>query len=121
MLPRDELLQRMRDLRAALEGVCGLLVSPSPEVLDRCTPMLEVAASTLRGCQKDLHFASADPAFRVEARHLVWAVRLAGRLLECGWEYHQGWAQRLGAMAAGYEPGGGPATLKMCSRLSLSA
>ena len=120
MIPRAETLQRLRDLRGRLDGVCGLLISPSPEVLERCTPMLEMTVSELGWCQKDLQLARGDTACWREARRLAAAVQLAERLLVSGWEYHQRWSQRLGSMVAGYAPGGEPAAMKARSRVCMN-
>jgi hypothetical protein len=95
-----------------VEGVCALLVSPSPEKLERCERILESAVSSFAG----LHPApSALPAVH-QLRTALWR---AGQLLEGAFQYHEQWRRRRSVSLAGYQAGGSPAAMPPQRRMCL--
>jgi hypothetical protein len=101
-------LERLYAVRPEVEGVCGMLVSPSVEVLERCTRVLEYACSELASCRTWADGAHGNPEALVEAHCLQDAVRRACRLLESAWDYYTKWNQMWAALSAGYTARGEP-------------
>jgi hypothetical protein len=106
--------------REKLDQACALLLSPSPEALDLCTPLLQAAIAHVTACQAAIGSpAQAEPDASAEGRRLHAAVRRARCLLEAAATYHQNWARRMGAMSAGYDGRGEPALVERGRRLIL--
>jgi hypothetical protein len=105
-------VQAIAAMSSAVERVCTLLTTPSPETLERCERVLESAATSYAG----LRLERAD---RPAVEELQSALALAGRLLESAFQYHEQWRRRLGASLAGYQPGGDPAAVVHPSRVTL--
>jgi hypothetical protein len=101
-----------------LDRACALLLSPSPEALDQCAPLLIAAIAHVTAGQDAIaRPARADAAASAEGRRLQAAVRRARRLLESAADYHHNWARRMGAMSAGYDGRGEPAAIERGRRL----
>jgi hypothetical protein len=94
-----------------VEGVCALLTSPSPEILEGCERILENACSSFGAL-------SPDRADLPAIQRLQTAIRQAGHLLDSAFQYHDRWKRRLNASLAGYRPGGLPAPVSHQSRVS---
>lgn len=118
-MPAADMVERLRAARAEVDRACALLVSPSPEVLDRCSRTLETAGSRLAECRPLLREGTGNPAALQEARRLQAAVRHAGRLLEGAASFHLHWSRWLGAMCAGYTQGGHAAPAPHGNRVSI--
>ena len=92
------------EARQRMQAVCDLLVSPSPDNLDRSASLLAAATIDLRteATRPDVRTALGS----VEAVHEL--VHRAGTLLEGAAEYHRRWRALAGSLTAGYTPGGRP-------------
>jgi hypothetical protein len=100
------------ELAREVDGVCLLLISPSPEIMERCERVLEGARSALsdwRPQRSELH----------ALKQLQAALGRAGRLLESAFQYHQRWRRRLDSHLGGYLPGGNPAVVAHPGRVIL--
>lgn len=114
------LTEQLAEAREKLDCACNLLLTPSPEALDQCAPLLEAAVIKVTACQKAISGQQqTEPAASAEGRQLQAAVRRARRLLESAAEYHQNWIRRIGAMSAGYDGRGEPAAVDRGRRLML--
>jgi hypothetical protein len=100
------------ELARHVEGVCLLLMSPSPESMERCEQILERASSTLLSLQPQRSDLPAVEKLRA-------ALGRAGRLLESAFQYHGQWRRRLDSNLAGYLPGGNPAAVAHPGRVRL--
>jgi hypothetical protein len=114
-------VERLGAARSRLEQACGWLLSPSPDTLDRCSGILESAASELDGNLAALSLARGDPEALAECWRLRRAVRRAGALLENAAAYHREWDRMLGGMADGYVRGGEPAAVLRPGHIDLRA
>jgi len=115
-----QLTGHLSDAREKLDRVCDLLLSPSPEALDQCTPLFQAAIARVTACQAAAtRPAQTEPGAPAEALRLQSAVRRARCLLEAAAEYHQKWARRIATMSAGYDGRGEPAAVDQGRRLIL--
>ena len=108
--------ERLAAARTTVDRVCQLLLSPTPDELDRCSGLLEAALSQLAACRSPASPALVlDPALSEEvldqARLLKTSIGRASRLLESAAAFYTNWIRCLGALCAGYTPQGQPATL----------
>jgi hypothetical protein len=103
---------------AQMEGVCALLQSASVAGIDDCAVSLSLAVERLR-VWREAH-AGSRPECAAELCRLRKLVGLARTLLDRAAAFHEGWAVRLGTMAAGYAPTGDPAGFRNELRASLS-
>ena len=115
----EGLIEGFRTVRAEVERVCAMLISPSPEVLDRCPDLLRRAGEGLAALHPWLKPAHGNPQALAEAQQLRATVRRAGRLLQNAADYHTRWNQILGTMSAGYLPGGDAAPVNRPGRVCL--
>ena len=106
--------ERLAAARAQVDRACHLLLSPTPQALDRCAQLLASALSELTACQGDSAPASRA---RTEAQRLHRSIGHTRRLLEGAAAFHQNWIRWLGALCAGYTRHGEPASLERVSRL----
>jgi len=100
-----------------VEQVCTLLVSPSPEILDRCPLLLANAQAKILDSPHWLRSGDVDAL--AEANRLRRAVLRADTLLRNAWAYHRNWNRLLGSLSGGYVPGGRPATVAHQGKLLL--
>jgi hypothetical protein len=120
MSDRAQLSEQLAAARENLDRACELLLSPSPEALDQCAPLLEAAVTKVTACQQAVAGQEwTAPGASAEGRRLQAAVRRARRLLDSAAEYHQNWARRIGALSAGYDGRGEPAEVDRGRRLIL--
>lgn len=109
----------LESVRAAVEEVAALAVSPTPEVLARTAPLLQSAVACLRAVRGRRGLASADPRQAQELKQIRRAIYRAGALLRKAQQYHAGWSAYLGARPGGYRADGQPAALLRPSRFSV--
>ena len=102
----DLVFERLLSARSEVEQVCILLASPTAEVLDRCTAVLESASAALISCQPWLKGAQGNPEVLSEAGLLQRAVRRASRLLQSAYGFYMRWSQAWLGLTAGYTPFG---------------
>ena len=112
-------VKQLRSSCGEVERVCDLLLGPTPDALDDCSTVLEVAARSLAALRPSLHDSRGDAEALAEAWRLQRTVRRAGALLANAAAYHQQWQALVGVMTAGYGPGGHPAEAVQSGRLSL--
>jgi hypothetical protein len=93
---------------------CHMLLSPTPDVLDQCSLLLETATKNLAACRP---VPDDKPVALSEARQLHAAVRHATLLLDAAMAFHDAWARRLGAISGGYTARGEPAAVDRGFRL----
>jgi hypothetical protein len=87
--------------RTQVEALRRALLSPSPEEIERCLPALEEVMRSLSFVEKEL---PDDACGQLEM--LSKELRIVNRLIERGAAFYRGWAEMLGAAAAGYMPTG---------------
>ena len=110
--------ERMAAAQAHTDRVCQMLLSPSPEQLDRCTELLAAAVSEMTVCRDAAAdpIRSRDPEILAETRRLQGSVRLAQRLLSGAAAFHADWIRCLGGLCAGYTVHGEPAAVELGPR-----
>jgi hypothetical protein len=114
-----EILERLAASRTAVEQVCHLLLTPSAEVLDRCSGILSGVVVNMSAGGEPVKSRQADPAILSELRELQLSVSLAGHLLEGAASFHAGWARILRSMVLEYTPRGDTGSLGGSSRLAV--
>src|SRR5437879_6562932 len=106
------MIEHFADTRTQIDAACALLISPTPEVLDRCAVLLESASRHMAECQPQLAGLRGDPA----AIEGAWRVRLsflkAGKLLANAARLHSDWTSIRGALTGGYTDRGEPAPVR---------
>ena len=113
--------ERLAAIRSQLDTVCGMLISPTAETLDRCTAMLESAAGRMTESLPDLGGARGDALALEEAWRVRRCYQRAAALAENAARFHGGWMAVRGAMTGGYTPGGEPAEVRYPGRVFLEA
>jgi hypothetical protein len=107
--------ERLAAARVAVDDACQLLISPTPEQMDRCARLLESAAAELRSFLQSLR-ASNHIQTRAEelaeTRSLVSSILRARRLLESAGAFYANWLRCLAALCGGYTGHGQPAPLE---------
>jgi hypothetical protein len=101
--------ERVRETIGALRVT---LLAPSPEALESHLPALEKALYYLQGVQP-------DEDIRQDLKALAAELRAAGRLIEHGIAFQQGWARVLAAATNGYRPDGEPRPLQPPGSISV--
>ncbi|HLK48202.1 MAG TPA: hypothetical protein VKT49_08710 [Bryobacteraceae bacterium] len=107
--------ERLAAARGAVDEACQLLLSPSPEQMDRCARLLETARTELiafRQCHTVFQESSAKTGSLAQARSLESSLHRVKRLLEGAAAFHANWIRCLAAMCAGYTDQGQPAPLQ---------
>ena len=130
-LTGDEDIERVRQARRKLRQVREVLMTPSPEQLGECGPVLEEAADLL-GSLLDLGMSSArGPVLRRELRvelrrelgdelqDLRRELTVVTALMQQAAGYYLGWAEMLSAAISGYTSQGEVPLLEVESRLSV--
>jgi hypothetical protein len=114
-------LEQFAATREQLDSVCQLLISPAPEVLDRCAGLLESAGRQLTECQPQLAAMRGDPA-AIEA---AWMLRrsfvTADKLLQSAARFHTNWTAIRGALTGGYTVRGQAAPVRHAGRICIEA
>lgn len=105
--------ERLAAARAAVDDACQLLLSPTPEQMDRCGRQLQSAIAELQAFCKSL---PACPQPRAETlaqtRSLENSIGRAKRLLKSAGAFYANWLRCLAALCAGYTAQGQPAPLE---------
>ena len=123
----DEDIEQVRQARWKLRQVRQILMTPSPEQLGECGPVLEEAADLL-GSLLDGGISSArGPLLRSDLRSdlrnelqlLRRELTVVTALMQQAAGYYLGWAQMLGAAIGGYNNRGDVPPLAVQSRLSV--
>jgi hypothetical protein len=108
--------ERIRRARINVRHACEMLLCPTPQALDQCSVLLETTARDLAGSRPE---PDGNQSTLQEARLLHAAVRHARALLDSAFALRQAWSRRLGAITAGYTPGGEPARADPGFRLAV--
>jgi hypothetical protein len=109
----------LESVRAAVEEVVRLAVSPSPEVLDRTAVLLESAVAGFEAVRRGGQSGLGELRQLQELRQIRRAIQQAGALLRKAQQYHAGWGAYLGTRTGGYRAGGQPALLVRGRRFSV--
>jgi len=109
--------ERLASARAAVDRACHLLLSPTPEQMDRCARLFENAISEINefrspGTLLDPRNAAPRQEAVAQVRLLNRSLGRAARLLEGAALYHANWIRCLGALSAGYTPQGQPSVVE---------
>jgi hypothetical protein len=108
-------IERIREARRKLYQVRQILMTPSPERLGDCGPVLEEAAGllgSLPDCRKSGRLMEELHALRRD-------LSVVTALMQQAAGYYLGWAQMLGAATSGYTNQGDAAPLEGYSQLSV--
>jgi hypothetical protein len=117
---RDGEVERVRQARRKLHQVREILISPSPEKLGECGPVLEDAAGLLGSLLESRTNGAAPPLLAEELQGLRRELSVVTALMQQAAGYYLGWAQMLGAATNGYTNHGEAAPLVDCSQLSIA-
>ncbi len=109
----------LETVRAAVEEVARLVVSPSPEVLDRTAVLLKAAVAGFAAVRRGGDAGPEDLRQLQELQQIRRALQHAGALLRKAQQYHAGWGAYLGTRTGGYRAGGQPALLVRGRRFSV--
>ena len=125
-MPGCQIEEQLRAARLEVDGAIGLLITASPDSLDRCARILEIAGQRLAGVQPQLQPGSrpseeSTGSAREEARRLRTSVRQASRLLEGAASFPLIWSRIRDTLCAGYTPCGHPAPPPPRNRISVRA
>jgi hypothetical protein len=111
-------------IRSATEKIAALretLLAPSPEALASHVPALEAALHELQ--LEQLEQIQQDPGsrggLRRDLKNLASELRVAGKLIEHGIAFEQGWARVLAAATGSYQPDGEPDPLRVRGSISV--
>ena len=119
----DEDIERVRGARRKLRQVRQILMTPSPEQLGECGPVLEEAAdllgSLLEGGMSGTRGSLLVPLLREELQVLRRELTVVTALMQQAAGYYLGWAKMLGAAIGGYTNHGDVPPLVVESRLSV--
>lgn len=119
----DEDIERVRGARRKLRQVRQILMTPSPEQLGECGPVLEEAAdllgSLLEGGMSSARGSLPVPLLHEELQVLRRELTVVTALMQQAAGYYLGWAQMLGAAIGGYTNHGDVPPLVVESRLSV--
>jgi hypothetical protein len=122
-VPGDEDIERVRGARRKLRQVRQILMTPSPEQLGECGPVLEEAAdllgSLLEGGMSSARGVVLGSLLSDELQVLRRELTVVTALMHQAAGYYLGWAQMLGAAIGGYTSHGDVPPLAVESRLSV--
>src|SRR5207302_882839 len=107
--------------RMQLEAACDLLISPTPEILDRCSMLLESAGRQMEYCQSRIGEARGDPVAIEEAWRVRRSFVRAGKLLANAARFYGTWISIRGALTGGYTDRGEPAPVRHAGRICIEA
>ncbi len=110
---------RLRVATVRMDRVLDGLKAASPEVLDGCAGLIELACKELGGVSAGPDAAGGEAGALAAALQLRTRVRQARRLLDNVYRFHSRGAQMLGARTGGYLPGGQAAPVLRPNRLFL--
>jgi hypothetical protein len=99
---RDGEVERVRAARRKLRQVREILMTPSPEGLGECGPVLEEAAELLKSLLEIARGGRNIPLLADEVQGLRRELTVVQALMQQAAGYYLGWAQMLGAATNGY-------------------
>ena len=102
-------MEGLAKAQAEIAQVRQLLLSPSPDALDQCTPFLQAAIAEVNSHRLELLKRAPDQRELNQALQLRESTRHVRALLEGAARFHQNWIRRRDAMLCGYAPDGKPA------------
>ncbi len=108
--------EQLSRARAEVAQAIEVLLSPTPQALDRCALLLQTA---IKNVTASACVSGETEGALEEARQLQRAVRRARMLLDAAFEFHRQWNRRLGALSGGYTPEGEPAAVNPGFRMVL--
>jgi hypothetical protein len=114
-------IEQLASTRMQLDAACALLLSPTPDAVERCFTLLESAGGRMMGFREEMAAAQGDPAAIEEAWKLRRSFERASRLLDSAAHFHQNWQAVRGALTGGYTNRGEPAPLRHNGRVCLEA
>jgi len=114
-----EEMERAREARRKLRQVRQNLMTPSPELLGECGPVLEEAAGLLGSLLENRNSSAPHNDLRDELQELRRELTVVAALMDQAACYYLGWAQMLGAAVTGYTSYGDVPPLRVESRVSL--
>ena len=115
--------ERLAAAGAAVDQVCQLLLSPTPERMEQCTRLLaaavaEVAAGRMAVAARASGGAHPSSSHLEAHGHLLKSsIGGARRLLESANTFYANWIRCLGALCAGYTEQGRAAAIERGGRL----
>ena len=118
-MPGATVVEQLAAARLDLDRAGELLLSPSPEALDRCSSVLEATGRRLTEWRPRLVERTGDPEALAEAWRLRRSFRRTERLLQGAGDFHCNWISLRGAMTGGYTSDGDPAPVLHGHRISL--
>src|SRR5436190_23546391 len=95
-------VEQLAATRTQLEAACDLLISATPEALDRCSTLLESAGRQMEYCQSRIAEVRGDPAAIEEARRGRRSFIRAGKLLAAAAGVYANWISIRGSLTGGY-------------------
>jgi hypothetical protein len=114
-------LEQLAATRAQLDAVCDLLLSPTPQTLDRCSTILETASRQMSECKAQIGSVQGNAVAIEAAAKLRRSFQRARALLETAGRFHFNWLAIRGALTGGYTDRGEPAPVRHAGRISLEA
>jgi len=114
-------LELLAATRAQLDAVCDLLLSPTPQAVDRCSVILETASRQMAECTAQIGSARGNPMALEAAAKLRRSCQRARTLLEAAGRFHFNWLAIRGALTGGYTDRGEPAPVHHSGSISLEA
>jgi hypothetical protein len=117
----DNACEQLAATRAELDAACAMLTSPTPDVLDRCSILLESASRQMAECQPQIAQLRGDPAAIEEAWRVRRSFLKAGKLLANAARFHGNWMSIRGALTGGYTDRGEPAQVRHAGRIWIEA
>ena len=114
-------LELLAATRAQLDAVCDLLLSPTPQAVDRCSVILETASRQMAECTAQIGSARGNPMALEAAAKLRRSCQRARTLLEAAGRFHFNWLAIRGALTGGYTDRGEPAPVRHSGSISLEA
>jgi hypothetical protein len=114
-------MEQFAATRGQLDSACALLLSPTPDALDRCSALLESATRQMEDCQARIGEAQGDAAAIEEAWRVRRSFERAGKLMENAARFHDNWMQLRGSITGGYTNRGEPAPVRHAGRICVEA
>jgi hypothetical protein len=102
-----------------LNQVKEILITPTPERLGECGPVLEDAAELLKSLLENRKGAANAPHLTDEVHGLRRELGVVAALMQQAAGYYLGWAQMLGAATTGYTSEGAIPPLATRPQLSV--
>jgi hypothetical protein len=118
-MPAARVVDELAAARKELDRAGALLVTPSPEALDRCSSVLEATGRQLADWQPRLAEVAGNAEALAEAWQLRRSFRRTERLLQNAGDFHWNWIRVRGAMTGGYTASGEAAPILHGHRVSL--